>query len=115
MATDPKQIATAVARVQDEVPKLAGLKMTFGLELTAGGLMGPGETERFHVTLPGPEIEPGEGAGEKLRLSIPRSMFAVLAEEGGIEDWREAYFYKHLKVAGDDRVKRLIGKVIGGP
>ena len=39
----------------------------------------------------------------------------MLAEEGGIEDWREAYFYKHLRVDGDERVKRLIGKVIGGP
>ncbi len=100
--------------MQAEVPKLASLKLTFGLELTAGGLTGPAESERFHVALPGPEVGTGEGEGERLQLSIPRTMFALLADEGGLVDWREAFYYKHLRVAGDERVKRLIGQVIGG-
>ena len=114
MATDPAQITRAIARVQQEVPKLAGLKLVFGLELTVGGLTGPGESERFRVELPGPQVEVGEGEDERLRVTVPRTMFSLLAEEGGVVDWREAFHYGHLTVAGDERVKRLIGRVIGG-
>jgi hypothetical protein len=40
-------------------------------------------------------------------------MFTLLAEEGQLADWRDAFYYGHLKVSGDDRVKRLLGKAIG--
>ena len=33
-------------------------------------------------------------------------MFDLLAEEGGLADWRDAFYYGHLKVSGDPRVKR---------
>ena len=115
MATDPAQIARAVSRVQAEAPKLAGLKLVFGLELTVGGLTGPGESERFRVEVPGPKVSEGAGDDERLRLSIPRTMFNLLAEEGQLVDWREAYQYRHLQVEGDARVKKLLGKAIGGP
>ena len=36
----------------------------------------------------------------------------MLAEEGGLADWREAFNSAHLKVGGDWRVKRLLGKAI---
>ena len=39
-------------------------------------------------------------------------MFTLLAEEGGVADWREAFHYGHLKVGGDDAVKSLLGKAI---
>ena len=48
-------------------------------------------------------------------LSVPKPMFDLLAEEGGLADWRDAYHYGHLKVGGDERVKRLLGKAIGRP
>jgi hypothetical protein len=41
-------------------------------------------------------------------------MFRLLAEEGQLVDWREAFHYGHLKVHGDTRVKRLLGQAIGG-
>ena len=46
---------------------------------------------------------------------MPKTMFNLLAEEGGLADWREAFHYGHLKVGGDARVKRLLGKAIGRP
>ena len=49
---------------------------------------------------------------ERLRLSIPRAMFNILAPEGELEDWREAYGHGHLKVEGDPKVQQLIGQVI---
>ena len=113
MATDPAQISNAVARVQAEVPKLAKLKLVFGVELTAGGLTRPGESERFRVEVPGPKVSVGPGDDERLQLSIPRAMFGILAEEGSLADWREAYRYRHLQVAGDARVKKLLGQAIG--
>lgn len=115
MATDPAQITRAIARVQQEVPKLAGLKLVFGLELTAGGLTGPGESERFRVELPGPKVGEGEGEDERLRVTVPRTMFNLLADEGRLVDWREAFHYGHLEVAGDARVKRLIGRALRRP
>ena len=96
------------------MPKLANLKLVFGLELTAGGLMGPGESDRFRVEVPGPKIGAGPADDERIRLSIPRTMFKLLAEEGQLVDWREAYHYGHLKAEGDRRVLRLMGQVIGG-
>ena len=39
-------------------------------------------------------------------------MFNVLAADGELADWHEAYDHGHLKVEGDPRVQRLIGQVI---
>ncbi len=114
-STDPDKIAGAVARVQSEAPKLAKLKLVFGLELTAGGLTGPGESEHFRIEVPGPKVSAGENGDERLQLKMPRTMFGILADEGGLADWRDAYFYKHLQVEGDARVKKLLGQAIGGP
>ena len=98
------------------MPKLAKLKLVFGLELSAGGLSGRSETERFHIELPGPKVSEGSGEDERVCGSRCReTMFSLLAEEGHLVDWREAYFYGHLKVSGDERVKRLLGQAIGGP
>ena len=113
MASDSEQISGAVSHLQQQVPKLAGLKLVFGLELTAGGLMGPAQTDHFRVELPGPKVSPGAGEDERIRLSIARTMFSLLAEEGQLVDWREAYHYGHLKVEGDARVIRLLGQAIG--
>ena len=111
--TEPEKITRAIARVQAEVPKLTGLKLVFGLELTVGGLTAAGGSERFRVALPGPEISQGHGDDERLRITIPRTMFDLLADEGQLVDWREAFHYGHLKVHGDARVMRLVGRVIG--
>jgi hypothetical protein len=114
MASGADLITVAVQRFQRQVPALAKLKLVFGVELTAGGLSG-GEPERYRVEVPGPKVTEGAGDDERLLVRIPRAMFGVLAEEAEVVDWREAYFYGHLKVEGDERVKRLLGRTIGGP
>lgn len=114
MASTEDQIAAAVARVQGQVPKLAKLKLVFGVELTSGGLTGPGKSERFRVELPGPSVSEGGADDERLQLSIPRPMFEVLAKDGELADWREAFHYGHLRVEGDHRIQRLLGQAIGG-
>jgi hypothetical protein len=39
-------------------------------------------------------------------------MFNLLAEEGELADWKDAFYTDHLKVEGDPRVRRLLGKAI---
>ncbi len=114
MASDSDQIATAVSRVQQQAPKLAKLKLVFGLELTSGGLTGPGKSDHFRIELPGPKVSEGPADDVRIRLSIPRPMFGLLADEGQLVDWREAFHYGHLRVDGDPRVKRLLGQALAG-
>lgn len=112
MASTSDLIIVAVQRLQPQIPAFAGLKLVFGLELTAGGLTGPGESEQFRVELPGPKVSAGAPEDARVHLQMPRPMFGVLAEEGELIDWKEAFFYGHLRVEGDPRVRRLLGQAI---
>jgi hypothetical protein len=112
VATTEELIAGAVERIRDEVPAFTNLKLVLALEVTAGGLTGPAKTDPYRVELPGPKVAAGDADDARLRLSIPRAMFDVLAAEGALADWKDAYYYGHLKVDGDARVKRLLGKAI---
>ena len=112
MATSRDLIVVAVRRFQEQVPALAKLKLVAALELTAGGLTRPGDSEQFRVELPGPQVTEGPCDDARIRLSIPRTMFGLLAEEGQLADWREAFHYGHLKVEGDQRALRLIARPI---
>jgi len=112
LASTSDLIIVAIQRLQAQVPAFAKLRLVLGLELTVGGLTGPGESERYRIELPGPKV--GQGAAEdgRVRLSVPRTMFTVLAEEGQLVDWREAFHYGHLKAEGDPKVLRLLGRAI---
>jgi hypothetical protein len=102
----------AVQRLQGQLPGMAKLKLVFSLELTSGGLMGPGKSEHIRVEVPGPKVTEGEAPEARILLSIPAPMFKLLAEEGELADWKDAFYYGHLKVTGDPRVKKLLGKAI---
>lgn len=112
MAGTNDLIIVALQRLRPQVPALANLKLVFGLELTVGGLTGPGKSEQFRIELPGPKVSEEPAADGRLQLQMPRPMFAILAEEGELMDWKEAFYYGHLKVEGDSRVKRLLGQAI---
>jgi hypothetical protein len=100
-------IKTAIERIQKEVPALEKLKLVFGLELPARG-----DVQVFRVELPGPKIKKGFSDDERMRLSVPRAMFNILASEGEVADWREAFEHGHLKVEGNPKIQQLIGQVI---
>jgi hypothetical protein len=112
LASTSDLIIVAIQRLQAQVPAFAKLKLVLGLELTVGGLTGPGESERYRIELPGPKVDEGAGEDERIQLSVPRTMFTVLAEEGQLVDWREAFQYGHLKAEGDRKVLRLLGRTI---
>lgn len=107
MASTTELISAAVSRIQTQAPALAKLKLVFGLELPARG-----DVQVFRVELPGPEVSKGFADDERLRVSIPRTMFNVLAADGELADWHEAYAHGHVKVEGDPRVQKLIAQVI---
>ncbi len=107
MASADALIKTAIERTQKEVPALAKLKLVFGLELPARG-----DVQVFRVEVPGPKVSKGSSGDERLRVSIPRSMFNILATEGEIADWRRGLPHGHLKVEGNPKIQQLIGQVI---
>jgi hypothetical protein len=107
MAGTNELIVTAVERFIAEVPPLAKLKLTFGLELR-----GRGDTQHYRVTVPGPQVSKAVGDDERVRVSIPRSDFNELAIHGKLGDWQEAYDHGHIRVEGDSQIQKLIATVI---
>ena len=112
MATNRDLIIVAVQRLQEQVPALAKLRLVLGLELTGGGLTGPATSQRYRIEVPGPQVSEGPADDARIELSMPQTMFSLLAEEGQFDDWKEAFYYGHLEVQGDPRVRRLLGRAI---
>jgi len=108
VASTQEQIKTAIERFQAEVPALAPLKLIFELELR-----GRGDVQMFRVQLPGPEISKSVSTEDaRVTVSIPRSHFNELAEDGKIKDYREAVEQGHIKVTGDSGIQKLIAQVV---
>jgi hypothetical protein len=101
------QIARAVERLQDEMPALRQLKLVVKLELRARG----GDAPIWRVELPGPAIDRDPAGDARLEVSVARSHFNELAEEGRLRDWAQAYEVGHVRVAGDTAVLKLLGNV----
>ena len=106
-ASTPEQIREGLERLLEEIPALAKLKLVFGLELR-----GRGDVQLYRVELPGPKISKGYTEDERLHVSVPRSHFNELVEEGQLRHWHEAWDLGHIKVEGDPNIQRLIGQVI---
>ncbi len=100
-------IERAVTRVQAEVPALQQLKLVVGLELR-----GRGDVQLYRVELPGPEIAKGPAADAKVRVSIPRSHFNELADDGTVKHWREAFESGQAKASGQEQILKLITAVV---
>jgi len=103
------QIVRAVERLLAEVPSLAQLKLVVRLELRARG----GGAPIWRVEVPGPEVSKEPAGDARLDVSVARSDFNELAEEGRLRDWAEAYERGHVRVSGDSAVIKLLGNVIG--
>ena len=100
-------IASAYQKLILEIPALDKLKLVIRVELR-----GRGDVQVFRVQTPGPQISKVDPDDARVEVSIPRSHFNELAEDGSIKDWRKAYDEGHLKVSGDRQVQRLIAEVV---
>ena len=107
MADTKTLIEEAVRRFQEEVPALAKLKLTFGLELR-----GRGDVQAFAVEVPGPKVTRGVPDHARVTVHMPRATFNELAEDGSVGAYRRAYEAGHIKVDGDQQVQKLIGQVL---
>lgn len=106
-ASTENLIKTAIERFQAEVPALANLKLIFELDLR-----GRGDVQIFQIELPGPTIIKLLGDQAPITISMPRSHFNKLAEEGKAKNYREAYEAGHIKVSGDEQIQKLIARVV---
>jgi hypothetical protein len=100
-------IEQAIARFQEQVPALARLKLVVELELR-----GRGDIQLYRVELPGPKITRDIASDAKVRLSLPRADFNLLAKEGTTRSWREAFETGHVKASGPPEILRLIQSVV---
>jgi hypothetical protein len=100
-------IEEAVVKFQKQVPALQKLKLVIELELR-----GRGDIQLFRVELPGPKVTRDIASDAKVRLSVPRSHFNELAEEGKVRNWREAFESGTVKASGPAEILKLIQNVI---
>jgi uncharacterized protein (UPF0335 family) len=108
-ASDTKAlIARAIERLQEEVPALAQLKLVVRLELRARGT----DVPIWRVEVPGPKIDRDPAADARIDVSLARSHFNELAQDGRLSHWADAYHRGHLNVSGDPAVTKLLGNVI---
>ena len=101
-------IERAVEHFGAEVPALKNLKVVIRLELRARG---PGDPV-WRVELPGPKIARDPAGDARVEISLARSHFNELADDGRLKHWADAYERGHVNVAGDSAVVKLVGNVI---
>ena len=100
-------IEAAVLQFQREVPALQKLKLVIELELR-----GRGDIQLFRVEVPGPKVTRDIASDAKVRLSVPRSHFNELAQDGKVRQWREAFESGTVKASGPAEILKLIQNVI---
>jgi hypothetical protein len=100
-------IEEAVRNFQTEVPALAKLKLVVELELR-----GRGDIQLFRVEVPGPKVTRDIASDAKVRLSIPRSHFNELAQDGSLRAWREGFESGTVKASGPAEILKLIQNVV---
>ncbi len=100
-------IESAIERFGDEVPALKNLKIVIRLDLPSRG----GEAV-WRIELPGPQVSRDPAGDARLEVSVPRSHFNELAEDGRLKHWADAYEHGHVQVTGDAAVVKLLGNVL---
>ncbi|HEY0517206.1 MAG TPA: hypothetical protein VGD00_08805 [Solirubrobacteraceae bacterium] len=108
MADDAKTlIELAVRRFIGEVPALAPIKLVVGIELR-----GRGDVQQFRLEMPDVKVTRGPAADARVRVDMRREFFNVMAREGKIPDWVEAFSYGQAKASGPDQIVKLLVNVV---
>src|ERR1700712_3083640 len=108
MAEDAKAlIELAVRRFIDEVPALAPIKLVVGVELR-----GRGDVQHFRLEMPDVKVTRGPAADARVHLDMRREFFNVMAREGKVPDWVEAFSYGQAKASGPEQIVKLIVNVV---
>jgi hypothetical protein len=108
MADDAKAlIELATRRFIAEVPALEPVKLVVGVELR-----GRGDVQHFRLELPAVTVTKGPATDARLRVEMRREFFNVMAREGKVPDWIEAFTYGQAKATGPEQFLRLIVNVV---
>ena len=109
---DPKAdaktlIEIATRNVLEEVPALKTMKLVVGIDLR-----GRGDTQQYRLEMPEIKVTKDIAADSRVRVDIPRAFFNVMATDGKIADWREAFMYGQAKATGVEQYLKLIAQVV---
>jgi hypothetical protein len=108
MSEDAKDlIELATRRFLEEVPALEQIKLIVGVELR-----GRGDVQHFRLEMPGIKVSKGPPSDARLSVEMRREFFNVMAREGKVPDWIEAFTYGQAKATGPDQFLRLITTVV---
>jgi hypothetical protein len=108
VATETKElIEEGTLRFLDEVPALKQLKLVLRLDLRSRR-----DSQTWRIELPGVGVKRDPAADAKVTVLAPRSHFNELAKDGRLQHWRDAYENGYVRVAGQDEILKLIGRVI---
>ncbi len=108
MSEDAKALIEGAARrFVEEVPALEKLKLVVGVELR-----GRGDVQQFRLEMPGFAVSKGLATDARINVEMPRAFFNVMASEGKVPDWIEAFTYGKAKASGPEQFLRLITTVV---
>ena len=108
MAEDAKAlIELAIRRFIEEVPALEPLKLIVAVELR-----GRGDVQHFRLEMPGVKVTKGPATDARVHVDMRREFFNVMAREGKVPDWIEAFSYGQAKASGPEQYLRLITNVV---
>ena len=108
MAEDAKSlIELATKRFIEEVPALAPIKLVVGVELR-----GRGDVQHFRLEMPSMGVTKGPAHDARMRVEMRREFFNVMAREGKVPDWVEAFTYGQAKASGPEQFQKLIINVV---
>ena len=108
MAEDAKTlIELATRRFLEEVPALAPIKLVVSVELR-----GRGDVQQFRLQMPDVAVTKASATDAHMRVEMRREFFNVMAKEGKVPDWIEAFTYGQAKATGPDQFLKLITKVV---
>jgi len=100
-------IELATRRFLEEVPALEPIKLVVAVELR-----GRGDVQQFRMEMPGAAVTKGPAADARVRVDMRREFFNVMAREGKVPDWIEAFTYGQAKASGPEQFLRLIVNVV---
>ncbi|HEY1451704.1 MAG TPA: hypothetical protein VGF47_12195, partial [Solirubrobacteraceae bacterium] len=108
MSEDAKGlIELATRRFIEEVPALEPIKLVVGIELR-----GRGDVQHFRLEMPDVKVTKGPAADARVRVDMRREFFNVMAREGKVPDWVEAFTYGQAKGSGPEQFLKLIVNVV---
>jgi len=108
MAEEAKAlIELATRRFIEEVTALEQIKLVVGVELR-----GRGDVQQYRLEMPGVKVVKGAADDARIRVEMRREFFNVMAKEGKVPDWIEAFTYGQAKATGPEQIVRLIQKVV---